>query len=197
MCDMAGIGPNKSQLTRNFEKIFSADHLTEHYPILTDGIDAGIVHWVFQSYYVILGNELGFQPITEYPFFNEDYRSIIGEDTNPNTQKQSDVSWLDRTGAIKCAVEFEKYRSRPHEKARNLIRYTEQQSDLELVILHYWDTKSQKSNPQTQNITNELRDGFKFHQPESDIILIETVFLNGPENGHTFTQLIDAYPHNG
>lgn len=193
---MAGIRPSKSKLTTDFEELFSADHLTEHYPILTAGIEEGIVHWVFQSYYVLLGRELGFQPITEYPFFDEDYRSIIGEDTNRNTQNQSDVSWLDSDGTIKCAVEFEKYQSRPQEKARNLIRYTEQQSDLELIILHYWDTQSQESTQLTQKIKNELRNGFDYHQPGADTILIETVFLDSPENGHTFTQLIETYPHN-
>jgi len=191
---MAGIRPSKSQLTTDFEELFSADHLTDHYPILTAGIERGIVHWVFQSYYVLLGDELGFQPITEYPFFDEDYRSIIGEDTSRNTQNQSDVSWLNRGGEIKCAIEFEKFQSHPREKARNLIHYTEQQSDLELVILHYWDTNSQESNQLTQHIKKELRDGFNYHQPEADTILIETVFLDGPENGHTFTQIIDIFP---
>lgn len=191
---MAGIRPEKSKITTEFEQVFTANHITDHYPILTSGIETGIVHWLFQSYYVLLGNELGYQPITEYPFFDEDYRRITGEDTNRNTQNQSDVSWLNSDGAIKCAVEFEKYQSRPREKARNLIRYSEQQSDLDLIILHYWDTESQQSTPLTQDIKKDLRDGFDYYQPEADTILIETVFLNGPSNGHSFTQIIDTYP---
>lgn len=191
---MTGIRPSKSQLTTDFEEVFSAHHLTKKYPILTGGIETGIVHWVFQSYYVILGKELGFQPITEYPFYEEGYRSIIGEDTNRNTQNHSDVSWLNPEGEIKCAIEFEKFQSNPREKARNLIHYTEQQSDLDLVILHYWDTNSQKTSHLIDDIKNELREGFDHHQPEADTVLIETAFLEGTQNGHTFTHIIDIFP---
>jgi len=191
---MTSIQPEKSQITLEFEKVFSSDHITDHYPILNSGIETGIVHWLFQSYYVLLGNELDYQPITEYPFFDEDYRMIIGEATNRNTQNQSDVSWLNRDGKIKCAVEFEKYQSHPRKKARNLIRYSEQQDDLDLIILHYWDTDSQRSTPLTKQIKDDLRDGFDYHQPEADTILIETVFLNESINGHSFTQIIDTYP---
>lgn len=191
---MSGFGPNKSVLTTRFEKTFSADHLTDQYPILTAGLESGIVHYLFQSYYVLLGNELGFQPVIEYPFFDEDYRRIIGKETTQEYQKYSDVSWLSDDGDINCAIEFEKFDSKPSQKARNLIRYTEQQSDLDLVVLHYWNTNSQVTSRVTDQIKTELRDGYEYHQPAADTMLIETAFLDGTENGHTFTQILDVFP---
>jgi len=191
---MNGFKPNKTDLTKQFEYQFSNDHLLGKYPILNSGLESGIVHWLFQSYYVILGNKLGYQPIVEYPFFDEEYQQTIGASTNKNKQKKSDVSWLNKCEEIKCAIEFEKYSTKPREKARNLVRYSEQQSDLDLIILHYWDTSSHESDYLVEQIKKDFKNGFDYHRPEADTILIETVFLNGTENGHSFTKLVESFP---
>lgn len=189
---MVGIQSPPRKITERFKETFSEEHLIETYPILTTGTQSGIIHGLFQSYYVELGNSLGYQSVIEFPFFNSYYRETIGYDGG---MKRSDISWLDEDGGIKCTVEFEKFRSNPRLKAKNLVRYTEEQSDLDLVILHYWGTEPRSDTQTVAQIEEILRDGFELVKLEADAMLIETMFTNGTEEGHTITHIVNTFPH--
>jgi hypothetical protein len=109
--------------------------------------------------------------------------------------KRSDVSWLNQAGNIKCTVEFEKFRSIPRQKAKNLVRYSEEQSDLDLIILHYWGTEPRSDTQTVSQIEEILRDGFDLVKPDADAMLIETMFTRGTQEGHTITHIVNTFPH--
>lgn len=184
--------PPPSAVTEEFKAAFSEGHLKKKYPILQSGYKEGITHWIFQSYYVELGNNLGYQAIVEYPFFSKRYRETIGFDGG---MKRSDVSWLNKSSKITCTIEFEDFSTNPHQKARNLIRYSEEQDDLELIILHYWTTKSRSNSRTVKKIKEKLHNGFDYTKPQADAMLIETVFSKGTEKGHTLTHIVETFPH--
>lgn len=113
------------------------EFLPRIYPSLfTLGIDEGSLHAYVLSAHVLIGERLGFTPVSDSPIFDRLDKLLTGEG-----EKRPDAVWLSRTAQdVRCLVEFERYT--PHSlvlKARNLlVMGKEHQDTLELVVLDYW-----------------------------------------------------------
>lgn len=107
------------------------------YPDLFDaGIEEGSLHAYMLSALVLVGDRLGFSPVSDAPVFDYLDKLLTGEGA-----KRPDAIWFTRgTRKIECLVEFERYTSHSlAPKARNLlIMGKEIQPPPQLVVLNYW-----------------------------------------------------------
>lgn len=123
------------------QKIVAAmrDHsfLSAIYPALfTEGIDEGSLHAYMLSALVLVGDRLGFSPVSDAPVFDRLDKLLMGEGA-----KRPDAVWFERgRQTIRCLIEFERYTPRSlAPKARNLlIMGKELQPAPQLVVLNYW-----------------------------------------------------------
>lgn len=100
------------------------------------GIDEGSLHAYMLSALVLVGDRLGFSPVSDAPIFDRLDKLLMGEGA-----KRPDAVWFARgRQEIRCLVEFERYTSHSLlPKARNLlIMGKEIQPVPHLVVLNYW-----------------------------------------------------------
>ena len=104
--------------------------------LFTEGIDEGSLHAYMLSALVLVGDRLGFSPVSDAPVFDRLDKLLMGEGA-----KRPDAVWFERgQKEIRCLIEFERYTSRAlAPKARNLlIMGKELQPSPHLIVLNYW-----------------------------------------------------------
>jgi len=171
---------SESLLASVKEHVIGVEDIEAEYPMISPGIERGNIHSIYCSYYTTLGYRLGFIPITELRIFDEDFHIAIEEEANLNHAKRSDVGWYNNAGdQLQCLVEFERASKSPHKKAKHLIRYGKINDDIELLILHYWDTNIRRD---LDVLEKYFREGFEtdsgahISPPDADVLIVESVF---------------------
>ncbi len=105
-------------------------------PLFGEGIEEGSLHAYMLSALVLLGQQLGFAPVSDMPVFDRLDKLLTGDGA-----KRPDAVWFSSDPwQIRCLIEFERFA--PHAlriKAQNLLVMGKQlQQSLHLVALIYW-----------------------------------------------------------
>jgi hypothetical protein len=129
------------------------------YPALYNGgIDEGSLHSYMLSALVLVGDRLGYSPVSDAPIFDRLDKLLMGEGA-----KRPDAIWFQRDREeIQCLIEFERYTSRSLvPKARNLlIMSKELQPPPHLIVLNYW-TYSTVSPDMLREVQSVFAHGFR------------------------------------
>lgn len=129
------------------------------YPALfSKGIDEGSLHSYMLSALVLVGDRLGYSPVSDAPIFDRLDKLLMGEGA-----KRPDAVWFQRgQEEIQCLIEFERYTSRSLvPKARNLlIMSKELQPSPHLIVLNYW-TYSTVSPEMLREVQSVFAHGFR------------------------------------
>ena len=168
--------------------------LIDYYPFVSDGVRNWLKHSLLQSSYVLLAQQYDINAAVEVPIYNESLREMSGDKTDRRTSEKADTVWFDQNGAPTVAVEVERFGKDPENKARNLIKYSRSEPDLEAGVLHYFDTIGH--SPDLKTIRKILNEG-DMEGPvqmtlQTKVIIVETVFSE--QNGkyvHSYTDVID------
>lgn len=138
LMDKLAIGDNGVQLAENLVATLQDTRFLPlvYQGLYGSGIDEGSLHAYMLSALVLIGDRLGFSPVSDAPIFDRLDKLLMGEGA-----KRPDAVWFARgTQEIRCLVEFERYTSHSLlPKARNLlIMGKEIQPVPHLVVLNYW-----------------------------------------------------------
>lgn len=156
--------------------------LPELYPnLFATGIDEGSLHSYMLSAFVLVGNWLGFSPVSDAPIFDRLDKMLMGEGA-----KRPDAVWFARgTQEIRCLVEFERYTSHSLlSKARNLlIMGKELQPPPQLVVLNYWTYSSIAASALEESLATFARgfrhsSGILFSPLACPALVLETLVAN-------------------
>lgn len=104
--------------------------------LYAEGIGEGSLHAYMLSAYVLVGERLGFTPVSDAPVFDRLGMLLMG-----GGAKRPDAVWMERSRSeIRCLVEFERYTPQSlTPKAKNLlIMGKDLQPPPHLVVLNYW-----------------------------------------------------------
>lgn len=191
--------PPESEVCHQFHNAFQSLSLEESYPIVDDGVENGQLHWILESFHVLLGHRAGYQPFVESSVFDGDYEISIGGSTNRSKSDVADCCWLSMNHSDPvCMIEIERISNKPRTKAENLVRYSEQIETLELCVLHLYesalgDTPDDVKEILAKGYTDDEIDFF----PRCPSVVIESRF-SGADSAlqHRGTHLVDwVIPH--
>lgn len=173
------------------DHVFSAEDIESEYPMISSGVERGNIHSIYCSYYTTLGYRLEFIPITELRVFDEEFYIAIEEEANLNHAKRGDVGWYDSSGEqLHCLVEFERASKVPHKKAKHLVRYGKIHDNVELLILHYWDTDIRRDLDALERYFREgyeTDSGAHISPPDADVLIVESVFNKNDNDMYSLT----------
>lgn len=173
--------------------------LPELYPdLFMAGIDEGSLHAYMLSALVLVGDRLGFSPVSDAPIFDRLDKMLMGEGA-----KRPDAVWFARgTQEIRCLVEFERYTSHSLlPKARNLlIMGKELQPSPHLVVLNYWTYSPIPASVlrETQTVFERgftHTSGVSFRALRCPALVLETLVTNqgGRARVHSFVPRLFVY----
>lgn len=132
----------------------SPGFLPDVYPALgIGGVPEGAFHSYVVSALVLLGDRLGYSPISDSPLFDKLDAFLVGE-----SLKRPDAVWFERgSESAQVLVEFERYAPGSLlQKARHLLAMGRACADsLRLLVLIYWTTV-----PRTDADLAEAREAF-------------------------------------
>lgn len=189
-----GVGQGEGiQLAQNLVAILrDRSFLPAVYPALfTQGIDEGSLHSYMLSALVLVGDRLGFSPVSDAPIFDRLDKLLMGEGA-----KRPDAVWFQRgQDEIRCLIEFERYtNSSLAPKARNLlVMGKELQPSPRLIVLKYWTYTTVPADA-LREVSSVLAHGFRhstgvaFPPLACPALALETLVVN--QGGRTRVQAI-------
>jgi hypothetical protein len=152
------------------------------YPALfSEGIDEGSLHSYMLSALVLVGDRLGYSPVSDAPIFDRLDKLLMGEGA-----KRPDAVWFQRgQDEIRCLIEFERYTNRSLvPKARNLLIMSKELQPLpQLIVLNYW-TYSTVSPEMLREVQSVFAHGFRhaagmtFPPLDCPALTLETIVAN-------------------
>lgn len=171
------------QLAQNLvASLRDKDFLPAVYPALYGkGIDEGSLHSYMLSALVLVGDRLGYSPVSDAPIFDRLDKILMGEGA-----KRPDAVWFQRDQEeIRCLIEFERYTHHSLvPKARNLlIMSRELQPSPHLIVLNYW-SYSTVSPDTLREVQSVFAHGFwhatgmTFPPPDCPALALETIVAN-------------------
>lgn len=175
--------------------------LWERYPdLFTAGIDEGSLHAYMLSALVLVGDRLGFSPVSDAPIFDRLDKTLMGEGA-----KRPDAVWFARgTQEVRCLVEFERYTSHSLvPKARNLlIMGKELQPSPYLVVLSYWTYSPISARALRDTHTIFARgfthaSGMSFHALRCPVLVLETLVTDQAGRAHVHSFAPRLFIYNG
>jgi len=170
--------PPDTEICRQFDSAFQALSLEETYPVINRGIENGQLHWILQSFHVLLGHRANYQPLVEPSVFDGDYEISIGGSKDRSKSDIADCRWLTMEDSSPiCITEIERVSNKPQTKAKNLVRYSEQIETLGLCVLHLYESALGESPDGIKEILAEgyTDDGVNF-VPRCPSVIIESRF---------------------
>lgn len=201
---MVGIEDEEPQsLTQQFHAEIREHGLATEYPFLSSGWDEGQIHSIGLSYYVLLGQRLGFHSVVDARIFDEKLRKLTTGDTRKNTAPIADSVWYDPDDhRARVAVEFqdetattEDGRNKTVVKAENLIESAEMEPSIDLLILHHWGKGHGKTS---EDVRSRFRSGFTTDQgipysaPNADVLVLRSEFTRSDVGDHVAFRQTDV-----
>lgn len=191
--------PDPNQVTSEVTTHIEEEEIAARYPILAE-VSKTNLHSTGVSYYVLLGDELGYIPLSEWTIHDSVYQQAQGETPNGQRAKIADGAWLSpETNEEVVAIEFQKWTSQEkiHEKTRHLVEFSEMVESIDLVILHYWDTVGHRN--ELEQVKDYLSGEYTYngepYELRADALVIESVFnTEGAAHSHAYTELRQMIP---
>lgn len=147
-------------------------------PLFGEGSDEGFLHAYMLSALVLLGEQLGFAPVSDMPVFDRLDKLLTGDGA-----KRPDAVWFSQEPwQIRCLIEFERFAPRALQiKAQNLLVMGKQlQPGLHLVALIYW-TYAPLAEKELQEARHVFEQGFlhptgvHFPRLSCPVLVLETL----------------------
>lgn len=164
------------------------------------GIDEGSLHAYMLSALVLIGDRLGFSPVSDVPIFDRLDKLLMGEGA-----KRPDAVWFVRGAQeIRCLVEFERYSAHSLlPKVRNLlIMGNEIQPTPHLVVLNYWTYSPipARALHETQAVFArgfKHSAGIEFRPLACPALVLETLVTNQDSRARVHGFVPRLFVHNG
>jgi len=189
-----GTEPQHS-ITRTLTESVSAENVLEKFPFLKNGWRGtslpGDIHGLMVTYYALLGRDLGYISMAERTIFDEKHREVTTGDSRKDRAPRADSAWYtEESFDLRCLIEFQHWEGNQTsredliEKVENMVLYDDIESNIEVLVLHHWDSSDRSIPDEAMTIlqrgfTDE--NGISYSRPDADILILKSRFAEGDQ----------------